>query len=82
MARPSTPEAVRDDIFERASAGEAISFTDIQREVGGEKPTADPMVGLVRQAAQLAEERPDDPLVGQLIELVAQMAKRGRSEAS
>ncbi len=79
LAQPSTPESVRDEVFQRAAAGEAISLTDIKREVSGERPTADRLSGLAKIAEQLAEERPDDPLVHQLQALVFKMAswKRG-----
>ena len=80
LARPSTPEAVRDDILGRAAAGEAISFAEIKREVSGEPSTAAPVKGLAKLAAQLAEERPDDPLVQQLQALVAALADSGESQ--
>jgi Protein of unknown function (DUF3102) len=75
LARPGTPQAVRDDIITRAAAGEEIGVAEIESALAGERGPADPIVGLARQAAQLAEKRPDDPLVEQLIALVAQMAK-------
>jgi hypothetical protein len=74
LAQPSTPESVRDEIFQRAAAGEAISFAEIKREVSGETPTAAPVKGLAKLAAQLAEDRPDDPLVQQLQALVIALA--------
>jgi Protein of unknown function (DUF3102) len=74
LARPSTPEAVRADVIARAAAGESISFAEIKREVSGETPTAAPIKGLAKIAAQLAEDRPDDPLVEELQALVAKMA--------
>jgi hypothetical protein len=40
LARPSTPESVRDDVLQRAAGGEAISFADIKLEVSGERPAA------------------------------------------
>lgn len=75
LAQPSTPETVRDDVFRRASAGEAISFADIRRELRGETASAAPLNGLAQIAAQLAEERPDDPLVHELRALVSKMAE-------
>jgi Protein of unknown function (DUF3102) len=75
LARPSTSEAIRDDILGRAAAGEAISFAEIKREVSGETPNAAPLNGLAKAAARLAEERPDDPLVHELQALVARMAR-------
>ena len=80
LAQPSTPEAVRDDIFLRASAGEAISFADIRREVSGERPAGDRLSGLAKVAAQLAEERPDDPLVHELAAIIAKMASASARE--
>ena len=76
LARPSTPEAVRDGVIARASAGEAISFADIKRQVG-EPSTAAPIKGLAKIAARLAEDRPDDPLVRQLQALVTALADSG-----
>jgi hypothetical protein len=73
LAQPSTSKAVRDDIFRRAAAGEAISFAEIKREVSGERPPGDRLGGLAEVAAQLAAERPDDPLVQQLQALVTKM---------
>jgi len=75
LARPSTPQAIRDDIIARAAAGEAISFAEIKREVEGETIAPAPVKGLAKLAAQLAEERPDDPLVHELQALVAKMAR-------
>lgn len=76
LAQPSTPKSVRDDVFRRASTGEAISFADIKREVSGERPVGvDRLAGLAKAAAQLSEERPDDPLVADLLALVARMAR-------
>ena len=69
-ARPSTSEAIRDDILGRAAAGETISFAEIKREVSGETPAAALVQRAAKLAAQLAEERPDDPLVEQLQALV------------
>lgn len=80
LAQPSTPEAIRDDIITRAAAGEAVSFAEIKREVSGETPTAAPVKGLAKLAAQLAEERPDDPLVQQLQALVTALADSGESQ--
>jgi Protein of unknown function (DUF3102) len=75
LARPSTPDAVRDDVIGRAAAGETISFAEIKREVSGETPTAAPVKGLAKLAAQLAEERPHDPLVEQLQALVLALSE-------
>jgi hypothetical protein len=36
LARPSTPEPVRDDILQRAATGEVISYSDIKRQIEGE----------------------------------------------
>jgi hypothetical protein len=74
LARPSTPDTIRDDIFRRAAGGEALSFADIRHEVSRERPTAAPMSGLAKIAAQLAEQRPHDPLVQQLQALVSKIA--------
>jgi Protein of unknown function (DUF3102) len=76
LARPSTSEAIRDDILGRAEAGEAISFADIKREVSGEPADVGKLSGLERAAARLADERPDDPLVDELMALVARLAGR------
>jgi hypothetical protein len=73
LARPSTSEAIRDDVLGRAAAGETISFAEIKREVSGERPAATP--GLAEVAAQLAAERPDDPLVRRLQAIIAKMAR-------
>ena len=73
LSRPSTPELVRDNILRRAEAGETLSLADIKREVSGETPTTARLSGLAQIAEQLAEERPDDPLVQQLQALVAMM---------
>ena len=75
LARPSTSEAIRDDVLGRAAAGETISFAEIKREVSGETPAAAPFKGLAKLAAQLAEERPDDPLVEQLQALVLALSE-------
>jgi hypothetical protein len=77
LAQPSTPEAVRDDVIARAAAGEAISFADIKHEVSGERPTAAPLSGLAKAAAQLVAERPDDPLVQELQALISKMSAAG-----
>jgi hypothetical protein len=77
LAHPSPPESVRDEVFQRAAGGEALSLADIKREVSGERPvTGDRLGGLAKIAKQLAEERPDDLLVQQLQALVFKMASR------
>jgi hypothetical protein len=77
VAQPSPPESVRDEVFQRAAGGEALSLADIKREVSGERPvTGDRLGGLAKIAKQLAEERPDDLLVQQLQALVFKMASR------
>jgi hypothetical protein len=81
LARPSTPEPVRDKVFHRAAAGEVLSLSDIKQEMeGDEKPTgASPLnADLCRIADRLSAERPDDPLVRQLHDLAAKIA--GKSE--
>jgi hypothetical protein len=76
LARPSTPQSVRDDVLQRAADGEAISFEDIKREVSGERPAVVQLSGLAKIAEQLAEDRPDDPLVHELQALVSKMSSR------
>jgi hypothetical protein len=82
LAAPSTPESVRDDVFRRAALGEAISFADIKREVSGERPADDRLSGLAKAAAQLGEERPDDPLVHELAALVARIERRADGDGA
>jgi hypothetical protein len=64
----------RDDVFRRATAGETISFAEINRQVVGEASIINPVKGLAKIAAQLAEDRPDDPLVHELQALVLALA--------
>jgi ParB-like chromosome segregation protein Spo0J len=76
LAQPSTPDSLRDEVFQRAASGEALSFADIKREVTSERPTAARLSGLAKIAQQLAEERPDDALVRELQTLISKMANR------
>lgn len=77
LAQPSTPDAVRDEVLQRAAAGEAISFSDIKREVSGERPASNASLsGLAKIARQLADERPEDALVRELQALISKMANR------
>ena len=76
LARPSTPQSVRDDVLQRAADGEAISLEEIKREVSGERPGGARLSGLAKIADQLAQDRPDDPLVHELRALVSKMARR------
>ena len=75
LARPSTSEATRDDILGRASAGETISFAEIKREVSGERSADERPGQLAAVAARLAQERPDDPLIQELLILVSKMER-------
>jgi hypothetical protein len=74
LARPGTPESVRDDVFRRAAAGEVLSLADIKHEMGIERPAPDLDADLRRIAERLADERPDNALVQQLQALVAKIA--------
>jgi hypothetical protein len=74
LAAPSTPDSVRDDVLRRASIGEAFTVAEIKREITGERPTGGRLSRLAKIAEQLAEERPDDPLVHQLQALVSKMS--------
>jgi Protein of unknown function (DUF3102) len=40
LARPSTPESVRDDVLRRAAEGEVLSLDDIKREIGIRTPAS------------------------------------------
>jgi hypothetical protein len=51
-----------------------ISFAEINRQVVGEASIINPVKGLAKIAAQLAEDRPDDPLVHELQALVLALA--------
>ena len=77
LARPGTPESVRDDVFRRAVAGEVLSLDDIKREIGIQKPATDLDAQLRRIADQLATARPDDPLVVELHRLLFAAAAAG-----
>jgi len=75
LARPSTPESVRDEVLHRAAAGEVLSLDDIKREIGTDKPTTTLHADLRNIAEQLVEERPDDLLIQRLQALVSKMAE-------
>jgi hypothetical protein len=51
-----------------------ISFAEINRQVVGEASIINPVKGLAKIAAQLAEDRPDDPLFHELQALVLALA--------
>jgi hypothetical protein len=79
LAQPSTSDAVRDDVLERAAKGETISIADIRRAVSAEKPLVAPsnrLAKIAEQLEQLANEHPDDPLVKELQALVSKIADR------
>jgi hypothetical protein len=74
LAKPSTPEIVRDDVMRRAEAGGALSVGEIKRlidEARGKKPnvTRAGDQELLRDICE-AQARPDDPLVEELRRLV------------
>jgi hypothetical protein len=75
LARPGTPEAVRDDIITRAAAGEEIGLAEIESALAGERPVANRLGEVAKAAAKLAEEQPDDPLVHELRALIARIAE-------
>jgi Protein of unknown function (DUF3102) len=71
LARPGTPESIRDEVFRRAEDGEVLSLDDIKREIGIRPKDADLNADLRKIAERLAEARPGDALVGQLLALVS-----------
>jgi hypothetical protein len=73
LAKPSTPDAVRDDVLRRAQSGEPLSVAEIKGlidQVRGRssKPTTADQLRDV--AARMLEARPDDPLVAELHRLL------------
>jgi len=73
LAKPSTPETVRDDVMRRAEAGGALSVGEIKRlidEARGKPNVTRPGDQLRDLCARMAQERPDDPLVEELRRLV------------
>jgi hypothetical protein len=68
LAKPSTPETVRDDVFRRAGAGEALSVAEIRQAIDqarGKSPVHKPD-RLRELCERMSAARPDDPLVQEL----------------
>ena len=76
LAKPSTPETVRDDVLRRAEAGELLSVSDIKRAIDEARgrPSKEPPGDRLRMLRDLSERmsqaRPDDPLVRELRQLM------------
>jgi hypothetical protein len=73
LAKPSTPDAVRDDVLERASAGQPLPVAKIRglidqaRGLPSEQTRTDRLRDL---AARMFEANPDDPLIAELHQLL------------
>jgi hypothetical protein len=73
LAKPSTPEIVRDAIIARAEAGEALPVAEIKRLIDQArgKPKAARLQDSLRDLVlRMRNARPDDPLVAELHRLL------------
>jgi len=73
LARPSTPEAVREDVLERAKAGERLSVAEIKQAIGirSSKPTS--RTQALRDLIERMTEA-DDPFADELRRILGREA--------
>ena len=84
LAKPSTPDGVRDDVLRRAAIGEAPSVAEIRRTIDQARGKPIPAKRLGDQLRDLTQRMskasPEDPLVAELHRLVFDGAAASNAE--
>jgi DUF3102 family protein len=88
LARPSTPETVRQEVFDRATSGEKIPYAEVKAAIDEARrsqtavPKVMPSHRMARELQTLVNNFSEDEIVDQIIELFKRLGRQAQTRCA